>query len=79
MKPIERDELLIRLDERTANIYHLTEKQEQHLSDLNDSIARHGKQIVSNSTNIKWITRILTASGITGGMATIAGKILGWF
>lgn len=70
MKPKERDELLIRLDERSRNIWILTEKQENHLSKLNDSMLKHAVQISSNKTSIKWIVRILIACGILGGGAT---------
>ena len=69
MKATERDALLNRLDERTANIYHLTEKQEAHLSKLNDSILNHAVQISSNRTSIKWIIRGLWIAVILGGGA----------
>lgn len=59
-----------RLDERTQNIYHLDEKQEDHLSKLNDNLLKHAVQISSNKTSIKWIVRILVASGIIGGTTT---------
>ena len=74
MKSTERDALLNRLDERTANIYHLTEKQEAHLSKLNNSMLNHAVQISSNKTSIKWIIRILGAVGTMGGIA--AGLII---
>jgi len=70
MKPKERDELLIRLDERTRNIWTLTEKQEDHLAKINDSMMKHAVQISSNKTSVKWIVRILVAAGILGGGAT---------
>ena len=70
MKPKERDELRIRLDERTSNIWALTEKQEDHLSKINDSILKHAVQISSNRTSIKWIIRVLVTAGILGGGAT---------
>ena len=59
-----------KIDERTANIWSLTEKQEAHLAKLNDAILTHAIKISSNSTSIKWIIRILVASGILGGCAT---------
>ena len=40
MKPLERDGLLARLDERTANIYSLCEKLENHQSISNGRIGR---------------------------------------
>ena len=55
MKPTDRDDLLIRIDERTRNIYTLTEKQDAHLSNLNDSIREHAEQITNNTSSIKWI------------------------
>lgn len=70
MKVKERDELLIRLDERTRNIWTLTERQEDHLSKLNDSMLKHAVQISSNKTSVRWIIRILVAAGILGGGAT---------
>lgn len=70
MKPKERDELLIRLDERSRNIWTLTERQEEHLAKLNDSILKHATQITSNKTHIWWIVRVLIAAGVIGGGAT---------
>lgn len=77
MKTKDRDELLCRIDERTRNIYKLTEKQEEHLSKLNDSILEHAGKISSNVTSIKWIIRILGAAGIIGGATTGLIKWLG--
>ena len=77
MKPKERDELLIRLDERTRNIWTLTEKQEDHLSKINDSMMKHAVQISSNKTSVKWIVRILVAAGILGGGGYGIGQWLG--
>jgi len=59
-----------RIDERTCNIYKLTEKQEKHLTDLNGSVVEQWKQISSNKTSIKWIIRVISAAGIVGGTAT---------
>lgn len=70
MKPKERDDLLIRLDERSRNIWTLTERQEEHLAKLNDSMLKHAVQISSNKTSIKWLIRVLVAAGILGGGAT---------
>jgi len=69
MKPEERDELLIRVDERTANIWKITEQQEKHLAELNTSVSKHAVSITRNSTSIKWIYRILIAAGVLGGGA----------
>lgn len=70
MKPKERDELLIRLDERSRNIWTLTEKQESHLSKLNDNMMKHAVQISSNKTSLRWIIRIASGLIILGGTAT---------
>jgi len=56
-----------RIDERTQNIYHLTAKQENHLSKLNGSILDLAKQTASNKTAIFWIKLILIGSGLIGG------------
>lgn len=77
MKPKERDELFGRLDERTRNIWLLTERQEDHLIKLNDAILKHAVQISSNKTSIKWIIRILVGAGVIGGGATGLIKWLG--
>ena len=65
MKANERDELLIRLDERTANIYHLTEKQEKHLSDLNDAVAKNTIGMAVAKSGIKRIY------WVAGGLALV--------
>lgn len=59
-----------RIDERTRNIWTLTEKQEGHLSKLNDSMMKHAAQISSNRTSIRWIIRIASGLIIIGGTAT---------
>lgn len=59
-----------RVDERTANIWTLTEKQESHLAKLNDSMLKHAVQISSNKTSIRWIIRIASGLIIIGGGAT---------
>ena len=64
---------IARIDERTRNIWVLTEKQEAHLSKLNGSILELWKQTVSNKTSIFWIKLVLISSGIIGG--TTAGII----
>jgi len=38
-------EKLGRIDEKASNIYTLTEKQERHLSKLNDSVAKNTLEI----------------------------------
>ncbi len=77
MKATERDDLLIRLDERTRNIWALTERQEEHLGKINDSLLKHAIQLSSNKTSIKWIIRVLVAVGILGGGATGIVNLIG--
>ena len=83
MKAEERDRLLVRLDERTNNIYRLAEAQEKHLEKLNGQIvkivveaskvaitvARQGERVETNRRNIKWIMGII-GSLIVGGCGT---------
>ena len=76
MKAQERDELLIRLDERTCNIWDLTEKQETHLIKLNDALSKHSVDIGKNKTSIMWIVRVLTAVGILGGSGAGIWRLL---
>ena len=59
-----------RIDERSANIWKLTEQQEKHLAKLNDNIMKHAVQISSNKTSVKWIVRLLIAAVIIGSGAT---------
>ena len=63
----ELNKQIARIDERTQNIYHLTERQETHLSALNGSILELWKQTASNKTAIFWIKLILIGSGLIGG------------
>jgi len=84
LKPQERDELLIRLDERTDNIYKLTEKQEKHLSELNDKVS---KNTINVDRNDKRIVRLeeciangvdlhLTKRQVTVGGASVVSLII---
>lgn len=52
MKPTERDDLLIRLDERTSNIWRVTEEQGQHLKEINGALASQFKTVTRNSVKI---------------------------
>ncbi len=69
MKPSERDELLIRLDERTANIYKLSEKQEKHLSELNEQV---GKNVLNIDRNHNRLTDV--EGNIAGGVSLKLSK-----
>ena len=86
----EKDELLIRLDERTANIYHLTEKQEAHLMELNDRVGKNSSRldileiISEHGMNVRFNKKQMAGGGISlvTFMALVlvaAGKILGWW
>lgn len=77
MKPYERDELLIRLDERTNNIWNLTEQQEKHLAQINNHLADHSNRITivetvqkeRNRPNKKTLAGYIT--GATGLIAAL--------
>ena len=79
MKVEQRDQLLVRLDERVANIWRLTEKQEEHLTKINDALTKHAVQIERNRGNIRWIIKI--GSVLLGGGGSAAGilKLLGFY
>ena len=93
MKANERDELLIRLDEKVNNIYSLTEKQEKHLRDLNSTVSKnatgiadHGYRLntIETGVNLKFSKRqIAFGSGsmvtIIIALITAIGKSLGWW
>ena len=71
----ELNKQVARIEERTLNIYHLTEKQEVHLSRLNGSILELWKMTISNKTAIFWIRVILISSGLVGGASAGIWKI----
>lgn len=52
MKVTERDAILIRLDERSKNHLELTEKQEKHLSILNNRVSKNEMNIDRNYNRI---------------------------
>lgn len=93
MEPAARDELLIRLDERTANIFSLVEKQERHLAQLNEKVASNVLDIAANSSKIQNLeqsgiaikfTRKQVAVGGSGIVTIIVlvlvelAKLIGW-
>ena len=47
-----------------------------HLAELNDNMLRNALQIQNNKTNIKWLVRILIASGIMGGSGAGIWRLL---
>jgi len=71
----ELNKQVARIEERTLNIYHLTEKQEVHLSGLNNSILELWKQTASNKTAIFWIRLVLIGGGLIGGASAGIWKI----
>ena len=72
MNQEDRDALLIRLDEKTANIYKLTERQEQHLERLNNTIGKHEKRITRNEVVLYFV---LAGTAVGGSIAKIIGVI----
>jgi len=84
MKPTERDDLLIRIDERTNNIWRVTEEQEKHLARINNHLDDHSKRITIVETLQKERNRPnkKTMGGIGGIIAAILaaiGKAYGWW
>ena len=76
MKQSERDELLVRLDERTINIYKLTEKQEAHLNKLNSHVSDNKAGIAKNKRILYCLIGFLSGSGVlTGGWFGISQLI----
>ena len=77
MKPTERDDLLIRLDERSRNTWVMVEKLEKHQVEQNglirdsfDQIANNSKQTTKNAT---WI---IAFRWIVGGVGTALAIVL---
>ena len=66
----DRDELLGRLDERTRNIYTLTEKQEKHLEKINGAITEQRVKIEKNTVRIGLMWKL------GGGLFVIISGIL---
>lgn len=87
LKAGERDELLIRMDERQRQIYEMNLLQEKHLSDLNSKVVHNMLKIASNENRIYNVEKILeqgvplrltkkqmTAGG--GSIVTIVASLL---
>lgn len=68
MKPKDRDELLIRLDEKSNNIWKTIEKIEAHLVRLNNSVTDN---TVGRKINRRWLAAITT--GLTVAVLRIIG------
>ena len=72
MKPKDRDELLIRLDERSRNTWTTTEKIEAHLVRLNDGVAKHSIKL-----GILWGERKRIIGLISTGAIALILKLVG--
>ena len=76
MKPLERDELLIRMDEKFKRLYGDGEDDgdipamRRHLKDLNSSSLKNTIRGVRNENSIRWIVRLLIAAVVIGSGAT---------
>ena len=84
MKPTERDDLLIRIDERTNNIWRVTEVQEKHLAKINSHLEDHSKRITIVETLQKERSRPSKKSISGAGALILAilasiGKAYGWW
>ncbi|HUV46150.1 MAG TPA: hypothetical protein VMW45_03675 [Dehalococcoidia bacterium] len=90
LTPTNRDELLIRLDERTNNIWTLTEKQEEHLAKINNHLDDHSKRLTIAETQLAERTSSKVSkkavAGYGGGTAVVVstlvlaiGQIMGWW
>ena len=71
MKSKDRDELLGRLDERTQNIWRVTEQQEKHLAKQNGHIESLIERVATVETKVDERTTAKlgrkTILGISGG------------
>ena len=60
MNAQERDNLLIRMDERQQSILKLIEEQETHLRELNNRVAKNVLDIFRNSLKVVEIEKCIT-------------------
>lgn len=74
MKAAERDELLIRIDERVKNIDEKTEQQEHHLEKINGHLSEHCTEIALLKQNQKTSKKAI-AGYIAGASAVVAALI----
>ncbi|KKN78429.1 hypothetical protein LCGC14_0349610 [marine sediment metagenome] len=72
MKPAERDELLVRLDERTEAIKDTTERQEEHLEKMNGRL----RDVENKQSRLKGILIGLGVLG-SGGVGMGISQLLG--
>ena len=76
MKPSERDQLLIRLDERSQNTWRSVEKIETHMDSINSSIYDHGERIATiEGAGFGPKTKL---AGLGGVLLLIASNVLIW-
>lgn len=79
LKPAQRDELLVRIDERQTLMYDELKEMKEHSISQNHSIARalelttYNKSMINS--NRTWINAIKWVGGILG---TLTLAILGW-
>lgn len=76
MKPVERDDLLTRLDERTSNIWKAVEKIEHHAEEQNGIIRECIGNIAQNTSSRKstrWVLGIFISTIATALATHIAG------
>ena len=77
LKVLERDELLIRLDERTRNIWKLVEKLETHQAEANGFIKDN---LIRSSSNRTWINVLRwTIGGLITALGVMWSKFQGWW
>jgi len=69
---VKQGQTQARIDERTINIYSLTEKLEKHNADQNGFISTLLTDVASNKAAIKWIKFILAGAGLAGGGAGLS-------
>ena len=69
MKANERDDLLIRLDEKSNNTWRSVEKIEKHLAMLNKTCARNAIGVAVNRSGLRRVYWLL------GGSVVLAGSI----
>ena len=71
MKTAERDEILVRVSERTLNIWHVVEKLERHQEEQNGYIREN---IIATTKNSSWR---VTSRWIMGILFTVIFAVIG--
>lgn len=77
MKPQQRDELLVRLDERSCNTFKIVEQLEQHQTEQNGLI----RDAMNRATiSLTWVKAFRWIIGISfGAIAAWITKIQKWW